>query len=496
MNPLSIIVCGTPRSGSYYLLDLMHRYGLPMGDEWLTPFHQGSRKWQYGQKSSLPYIEYLRMISDRERRSGLFVLKLLAPQFPEFKRELMAMEAPSETTLSKRIESIFPNPRYIYLTREDKIAQAVSHVKARQTRHWVKRAKNDAADEARPVYSYLAVAKQLADRERNEERWEEFFREERLDVFRIVFDSLLKDPESHMRSLFSWLGIEPLEPVAEKGKPHFRKMADSLNDDWITRFNEDREICDRVQEVPGQEQLESLNISRTSLGTAYEVGGDCRFTVTVSTGNSPPPPFRGLADGTGWLRIVGSLKGEGIEEWFQQELRPHGEGEFQAECVLPTPKAPGPSSLKLVVSDRLLDHPAVWKQRGLEHRVEFVHAGPRGECRKLFSDIRDMPNGWQFLPWFGYFLDDKFPWIYHADHEWLFVKNQATENNKYHILDANLGWLEIDPASYPVLLSLKSGKQWRFVSRDKGTRTFQDLESGESFSAETNRPEHLRKLNT
>ena len=496
MPPLSLIICASPRSGSYFLSDLLNRCGLPFGDEWLTPFHQGSRKWQYGVPDSLPYLDYLKLLSRKERHEGRFALKVMYPQFRELRSALEGMEMPAGTRFRDRMEAVFPNPRFIYLTRGDTLAQAISHLKARQTRQWVKRSGNREQAKINPVYSFIGIAQQLEERERNDQLWRSLFEYEELDCFPVVFEELQRKPQAMMEQLLAWLGLEMPDTGLENEKSRFTRMATQVNDEWKERFRRDQASCAGKPLPRPASALADLRIRSVSLGEQYPLGGECRFRVEVENTGAEALDPRGAPDGKGWLRVVGSLKGPGIEEWFQQELRSSGDAGLLADCLLPPPACAGRAVLKLALAEKTLGHETVEAECGWSRAVEFIHTGPKAESRALFSGLRDMSNGWQYLPWFGCFLDDKFPWIYHADHEWLYIKPRLEEGGVYHVLDANLGWLEIDPRTYPALRSLEKGESWRFLQRDKGTRTFRDEASGREFTAETNRPEHLRKFNS
>jgi len=496
MKPLSLIICATPRSGSHYLSDLLMRCGLPFGDEWLTRYHQGARKWQYGADSSLPYVDYLKLLSEKERQDGVFVLKAMYPQFRELVEALSEEEAEAVSdSLVDRICRIFPNPKFLFLTREDKLAQAISHVKARQTRQWVKRSGTTEKARVEPVYSYLAISQLLGERSRNEKELMEFFTLPGVDSFHVVFEELKQRPGEHMQSVFRWLGLPPPAAGTEDERSGFNKMATALNESWRTRFLEDREACPQNFAARSGPELEGLRISSTTLQPCYDLSSACRFTVEVTGENSDGLNHRGQPGGHGWLRIIGSLKGSGTEEWFQQELRPGKAGGLSADCLLPPPNSPGKWQLKLMIADRIHGHDTIQARAGWSQEIEFLDTGPLADFRALFPGIQTMPNGWQFLPWFGYFLDDKFPWVYHADHEWLYIKPEVEAGGCYHVLDANLGWVEVDPRAYPLIRSLESGRSWTFLQRDKGTRTFRDVATGGTFTAETNRPEHLANLN-
>lgn len=496
MSELSLILCASPRSGSYFLLDLLEQCGLPHGEEWLTPYHVASCKRRYGQTQDLPYADFLKLLSARERVGGRFVLKAMFPQFRELRETLEARDGPGEANLSEKIAEIFPNPRFVYLVREDKVAQAISHFKARQTGRWVNHGGRSGGDRFEPVYSFIGIAHQFAEREYSERQWEATFRDSGIEPFRIRYESVREDPVKEILRLFEWLGLGKPKATPETAQAKVAPMTTRANKEWKTLFLEDREACREQLEPEDARRLDHLTIGETDFPDYYELPAYCRFRITVANPSGKPVEVRGMPDGRGWLRIAGSLQGATCREWFQQEIRPVSADRFVAEGVLPAPKGPGRYVLHLALADRVLDHGEIADLATMTREIEFRLPEPRMTLRRIMEGVEDLESGWQHVGWFGFFLDEKFPWIYHAEHEWLFFKSETPGKGRFTVLDANLGWIELDQATYPEIRSLESGETLRFLGTTGGIRHFRRMETGEAFTAETNRPEHLVGLRT
>ncbi len=494
MRPLSLIICATQRSGSYYLLDLLSQSGLPYGDEWLTPYHIHSRKRTYGAVESLPYIDYLKLLSERERHDDRIVVKAMSPQFKSLVNQVKESADLEGESFLQKFASIFPNPRFIYLERRDKVAQAISHLRARQTGRWVSLKGNAEKDSIQPNYSFLGILNEHLERARMERDWNEMFLSNNLDVYRLCFESVRKDPQESINKVFEWLGMGTPEKMLESREERFKPMATDLNSEWRGRFDEDIErsrenvIHDRKADVS------ALALSETDLKECYQIGENNTFEVKfVSAAGRRIDPV-GRKNGEQWLRVTGILQGNGEKEWFQQELRPDSDGCLSALCLLPKPAASGSYKLKLMLSDCILMPEAIEQLGTVDFNLRFEHPPQRAAFRQLIPGIKDLTTGWQHLDWFGYFMDDKFPWIYHAEHEWLFWGKDNESGGPFSVLDANLGWIRIDPHIYPVITSLDKGEKWEFLRRSDGIRTFRRLSDGSTFQAETNRPEHLKNL--
>jgi LPS sulfotransferase NodH len=491
----SLIICATPRSGSYLLSDLLHQSGLPFAEEWLTPFHQSSRKKAYAEKESLGFVDYLKCLSRRERINGIFTMKIMYPQFYSLMQTLQETDTLPGNDWFERFQYVFPNPHFVHITRLNKLAQAISHSKARQTGQWVKR--KDKTDKAviEPVYSFLGICRALEDRATSEKLWNDFFRDKGLYVTQVTYEELVENGQSTLQDLVSRLGL-PVNPTQKiESTRTFLQMASGVNREWEDRYDMDQQASVSDTSLEREMDLEKLTICHVGLRDRFEVGG--RYHLDVNVHASSPVNIEGRPDGEGWLRVTGMMEGPGENEPdpFEQELRKDGSGGYSARCFLPVAYHDGAYCLKLVLSARALTLQEVREIPGRECELVFKHPPPRDQSRELLPSTVDLRNGWQYLDWFGYFLDDKFPWVYTADHEWLYFKPEFRPEQGYHILDANLGWLEVQPEKYPEVYSLDREEKWKFLRRQGNKRWFRVISSGREFCTETNRPEHLRQLN-
>ncbi|NDV61805.1 hypothetical protein G0Q06_05020 [Puniceicoccales bacterium CK1056] len=66
-------------------------------------------------------------------------------------------------------------------------------------------------------------------------------------------------------------------------------------------------------------------------------------------------------------------------------------------------------------------------------------------------------NGSDFKqsPWFGSVADDHYPWVYHLEHNWLYLS--ATRDDAVWFFDTNLGWSFTSSDVYPYLYSFDLG---------------------------------------
>ena len=135
MEPKSYIICSTVRSGSTLLcnsLGQLDGYGQP--EEY---FHRHTIKRLNLNLHPDKFLAYCQSISQEAfNRHGVFGIKMHWWQMFDFLN--LARQSPhlKEKQDLEILNMLFPNPKFIYLWREDIIAQAISAAIALQTGQW------------------------------------------------------------------------------------------------------------------------------------------------------------------------------------------------------------------------------------------------------------------------------------------------------------------------------------------------------------------------
>ena len=101
-----------------------------------------------------------------------------------------------------------------------------------------------------------------------------------------------------------------------------------------------------------------------------------------------------------------------------------------------------------------------------------------------FESAVELSEGWWFSDWLGSFNTNFLPWIFHAEHSWMYLFEESTSDDIF-LYDLSLeGWIFTNSAIYPGMYSFgRNGWIFYFVATS-GPRQFVDLESGEFFSLE------------
>ena len=189
MTPrLSYLVCATPRSGSTLLCRALDETGVAgHPEEYFEALRQSGlprRPREYfdpdrhaniverlafrempdgrGRPNALwhpdTYDRYLAWaLREGTTPNGVFGAKLMWGYLGDFAQLLRGIDGMAGLTIPDLLERAFPGLRYIQITRQDKVRQAVSLWKAVQTQAWKREPGEDGRPELEPVFSFRAI---------------------------------------------------------------------------------------------------------------------------------------------------------------------------------------------------------------------------------------------------------------------------------------------------------------------------------------------------
>jgi len=245
----SLVICTTPRSGSTFLCRLLAATGRagnpeswfhsPSLSDWLSYYDLNAAPF-HDQAETLKAV-FAAAIERGTADTGVFGLRMQRSSFDYFAEQLAHL-FPGHNTDKDRIASAFGPALFVHLTREDKLAQAVSLVRAEQSGLWHRAASGRELERLSPhqdpVYDPGAIAGHLRRLRALEVRWDEWFRDQGISPLRVTYDTLTKDPQrvaglitNHIWRGKSGIGAIPV-PTA--------KLADQLSVDWARRFTREQ----------------------------------------------------------------------------------------------------------------------------------------------------------------------------------------------------------------------------------------------------------------
>lgn len=239
------VICTSPRSGSTLLCALLAatgRSGVPD-----SHFHDPSvASWakEYGLTASdtAPDLATLRAIFAAARKrgtgkTGMFGLRLQRRSFDFFLQQVTLLH-PGLTDDAALIQAEFGRTLFIYLTRPNKLEQAISFVKATQTGLWHRAPDGTEIERLSapqdPVYDPVAISGQLADLTAQDAEWRGWFDQQNIQPFTISYNDLAHDPLAVLAAVLHELGLDAT--LAQGIGPPVAKLADATSRVWADRF--------------------------------------------------------------------------------------------------------------------------------------------------------------------------------------------------------------------------------------------------------------------
>ena len=171
----------------------------------------------------------------------IFGLRLQRESF-DFFTEKLGVLYPEHSNDVERLQVAFGRTLFVHLTRRDKVAQAVSYVKAQQTGLW--HAAPDGTELERlspprePAYDATGIRSRLEEVTAHDHGWEHWFAGLEIDPLRIAYEELSEGPVETLRVVLDQLGLE--REAADGVEPGVAKLSDTINQDWAARFRSEQ----------------------------------------------------------------------------------------------------------------------------------------------------------------------------------------------------------------------------------------------------------------
>jgi trehalose 2-sulfotransferase len=168
----------------------------------------------------------------------VFGAKLMWSQLPEFHALAGQLSPYRGLGRFELLERLFDGPRYVRVTRRDKVRQAVSMWRALQTRSW--RLERDPGDHSPAVlqYRYEGINHLVQMLHEEDRAWDEFFAAHGATVHSVAYeDDLEVDRDATVRAVLEFIGVTP--PTGWQAVELLKRQADALSDDWVAAYHRD-----------------------------------------------------------------------------------------------------------------------------------------------------------------------------------------------------------------------------------------------------------------
>lgn len=204
---MEYIICASQRTGSTLVANTLKSMCIGKPDEFFNI-------WFSSDLETLPLNEYISKIKDTQTCNGIFGLKVHYCQIEQYNLH--------------ELPSYFPNAKYIWLYRRNKLRQAISLWKAMCTQCW----HSTEINKKPPQYNYSQICNLVVKMTREIECWENFFASHNIKPLEVVYENLDKNYKDTVYKILDFLGVEEkLIPP-----PLLEKQSDKITEFWVKKF--------------------------------------------------------------------------------------------------------------------------------------------------------------------------------------------------------------------------------------------------------------------
>jgi LPS sulfotransferase NodH len=240
------LVLATPRSGSTLLGQGLQASGLAGDPKEFFGHKMSSWMERWSTPTLTAYVA--RLSQARATPNGVFGAKLLYRQLVHLQNLARREPELENLPLPEILHRLFPDLHLVWVTREDKVRQAISWFKARQTGVWGQglgqsapklgrawRLGNEPLQPGELAFDFDGIATLVRQAEAEDAAIGQFFATSGIEPFRVVYEEFSPRYEETVFALLRWLGVAPPTDLALPD-PRTVRLADDRTDEWVARF--------------------------------------------------------------------------------------------------------------------------------------------------------------------------------------------------------------------------------------------------------------------
>jgi trehalose 2-sulfotransferase len=230
-------ICTSPRTGGFLLaegLESTQVAGRPR--EYFDPEFQ--KQWCEAQAFSTDTEYYGRVLTAGSTPNGVFGAKVLWHQFGPLLAKLRKIEAAGLADL-EMLRRAFPDLQCVFLTRTDKLRQAISYDRAIRSGVWwsIRGEIAENPDESQPEFQFETIDEWVTRLGEFESNWRRQFRKMGIAPFEVAYEDLISEFETTIVSILSYLNLREVA-TGEIAPPRLRKQADKITEEWVRCYQE------------------------------------------------------------------------------------------------------------------------------------------------------------------------------------------------------------------------------------------------------------------
>lgn len=188
-----------------------------------------------GLPAKAPLADILKAIK-ATARGGITGIRVQRDSFP-FLMDTLSDYGPTDPD---RFYGALGTTKFIWLRRTDKLAQAVSLLRAQQTGLWHRNTDGSDLERLPPEgsgYDTSAITAQIKAFQAADRAWLNWFGDHQIAPWSLTYESLVDDPQMMLRLILMHLGQDG--DIADGVACQTARLADATSADWIARYRAD-----------------------------------------------------------------------------------------------------------------------------------------------------------------------------------------------------------------------------------------------------------------
>ena len=215
----------------YYILLTLQRSGTHLLESYLTQLGLGTPNpvFYHLRDGKVKDVDELYSIGMKNDTWGVKFHPKHLPVFLEGLKDVSGIDSPLI------LDILFPGFKVIYLTRKDRLKQAISWVKVENSSHIMYNKNSDFGEYSRErIDLFLGLFPKL------ERDAEAFFKEYKITPHRIIYEDLCENPAEVLQGILDFLGVNlSIETSLEEHIKGFKlpiRQYDAVSEDWRQRY--------------------------------------------------------------------------------------------------------------------------------------------------------------------------------------------------------------------------------------------------------------------
>ena len=255
----SYIICTTPRSGSNLLCDLLsscHKMGRPAEflnvKSFLVPF--SNKHSLIRDDSSIDMSSYIALVARKfSTQNSVFGIKVLFDQFQPFFKV-------------NSFKQNLQNSHFIWLTRKDVVAQAVSMYIADETNEWtsqdeIRNREQEKTSRRKQVKFDVDKISRFVDKLAYENaNWHTFFSVNNIEYKQVFYEDILNDTNNTCHRICNFCDVQT-DHVFSLSSPKYKRQGDNLNDNLSREFRSKSSLSIMNEFTDSKVELQGISFS-------------------------------------------------------------------------------------------------------------------------------------------------------------------------------------------------------------------------------------------